>query len=272
MFKCFDNTKLQNEILKCDQCNVPFNAYDQPRSLPCGDTICSACVAKIEREATNQKFKCSICKRDHYIPEEGLALNKKICALITAEPMEISRGENYERLQNNLKNIKMISQLLWSDYENGVDIIKEYFNEQIRLIQLSTENKIEQIHTLSDELIAFIREYEKDCIQSYLNKHESTKVNMKKIIKETESFLNEKQAYLQQYKIDDEEIKLFNKSSEDLQLTLKSIKLKSLIFDSKLIKFLSNAKNISKSELGIFHYEYLRDPTVFNFFTFYYYE
>ena len=38
MFKCFDNNKLQNEILNCDQCNVPFNVYDQPKFLPCGST------------------------------------------------------------------------------------------------------------------------------------------------------------------------------------------------------------------------------------------
>jgi hypothetical protein len=42
-----------------------------------------------------------------------------------------------------MNKVRLISKLLWSDFENGTDNITEYFNEQIRLIQLSTENKIE---------------------------------------------------------------------------------------------------------------------------------
>jgi hypothetical protein len=99
MFKCYDHSKLQNNILKCDQCNVPFNAYDQPRIISCGDTICSTCVIKIEKESVNKKFKCGICMKDHRMPEEGFPINKKISDLINAEPMEISRGKEYEKLQ-----------------------------------------------------------------------------------------------------------------------------------------------------------------------------
>jgi hypothetical protein len=33
---------------------------------------------------------------------------------------------------------------------------------KIRLIQLSAENKIEKINKLSDELIAFVKEYEEN--------------------------------------------------------------------------------------------------------------
>jgi len=114
--------------------------------------------------------------------------------IISAEPMEISRGENYERLQNNLNKVFSIVKLFCSDYENGTDIIKEYYcNEQIRLIQLSTEKKIEQINKLSDELIAFIKEYERSCIESYLNKNKpSIKEDINKMIQETNTFLNVK--------------------------------------------------------------------------------
>ena len=31
MFKCYDSSKLRNEILICDQCNAPFNEYDETR-------------------------------------------------------------------------------------------------------------------------------------------------------------------------------------------------------------------------------------------------
>jgi hypothetical protein len=272
MFKCYDHFKLQNNILKCDQCKEPFNAYDQPKFLPCHETICSTCVVKIEKEATNSKFKCGICMKDHFIPEEGFPINKKIFELITVEPMEISRGENYEKLQESMNKLQSIIQLLWSDCENGTDIIRDYCNEQIRLIQISTENKIEQINKLSDELIEFVKEYERTCIESYSNKNKSKiEEDINTIIQEANTFISEKKAYLQQLITNDDEIKVFNKASEDLKIALnkKEKKLKSLIFDEKLIKFLTNTKAINKYELGFFDYEHFREPSVCKYFLFF---
>ena len=58
---------------------------------------------------------------------------------------------------------------------------------------MSTEKKIEQINKLSDELIAFIKEYERSCIESYLNKNKpSIKEDINKMIQETNTFLNVK--------------------------------------------------------------------------------
>ena len=264
MFTCYDSIKLPNNILKCDQCKEPFNAYDQPKFLPCHETICSICVVKIEQEAINSKFKCGICMKDHCIPEEGFAINKKIYELLTAEPMEISRGKEYEKLQESLNKLQSIIQLLCSGCENGNDLITEYCNEQIRLIQLSTENKIEQINKLSDELIAFVREYEKNCIKSYSNKNKSVKEYLNQTINEANTFLNEKQAYLQQLKTDDDEIKVFNSTCEKLQIDLikKLDQLRSLIFNNRRIKFISNTKEINKHKLGYFDFEQLKERHV----------
>ena len=148
MFTCYDSIKLPNNILKCDQCKEPFNAYDQPKFLPCHETICSICVVKIEQEAINSKFKCGICMKDHCIPEEGFAINKKIYELLTAEPMEISRGKEYEKLQESLNKLQSIIQLLCSGCENGNDLITEYCNgveEKIPNKKDKKEEKKDQI-------------------------------------------------------------------------------------------------------------------------------
>jgi hypothetical protein len=143
MFKCYDHLKLKNDVLKCDQCSILFNEYDHPKFLPCHETICSNCAIKIEKEAINKKFKCNICLEDHYIPNDGFKLNKTKYDLIKCEPIEISRGYEYERLQENLKKVETKANLLSFESENGIDIIKEHCNELVRFIQLSTENKIE---------------------------------------------------------------------------------------------------------------------------------
>ena len=278
MLKLLDYAKLQNSILKCDQCKTPFDEYCQPKFLPCFKTICTKCERNIHKDEINKQFKCGVCEKYHFIPEVGFVVDETKYALITAECIEISRGENYEQLKQNLNKIESIVKLLWRDYENGIDLIKEHCNEQIRLIQLSTENKlhitnenkIEQIYKSSDNLIEFVEYYERQCIESYLNKYQSLKEDINKIVQEANTFINEKQAYLRQYKIDEEEIKAFNNASEKLQSVLneKSKKLKSSIFNDKLIKFLSNTKEINQFELGYFDVKYLREPSVFKFFIF----
>jgi hypothetical protein len=273
MFKCYDSNKLKNEILKCDKCRIPFDEYCQPKFLPCFKTICTTCELTIHKEAINKRFKCGVCLNDHHIPDNGFVLNEIVTKIITTEPTEISRGNGYEELKKNLNKIFSITNLLWHDCENGTDVIREYCNEQIRIIQLSTENKVEKINKLNDELIAFVKEYEKKCIESYLNRIISIKEDINEVIQEANIFLKEKQAYLQRYRIDDEEIKIFNKKSEKIQSALnkKSKKLKCLTFDEKIIKFLSNTNEINKFELGEINYELLIQPLVSNFSIFFFF-
>ena len=101
--------------------------------------------------------------------------------------MEISRGNEYEKLQKSLNKVFSICKLIWSDCENGHDIIKEYCQS---IIQLSVENKIEKINKLSDELIEFVRDYENKCIESYSDTKNSIKEETNKIIQEANIFLN----------------------------------------------------------------------------------
>ena len=72
-----NKSNLENDILNCDQCKIPFNDHDQQRILSCVETICSICLLKIEKEVINNHFKCSICLNDHYIPNDVFPINKK---------------------------------------------------------------------------------------------------------------------------------------------------------------------------------------------------
>ena len=48
------------------------------------------------------------------------------------------------------------------------------------------------MNKLSDELRAFVREYERKCVESYLKKKNSLKEELNKIISEANIFINEK--------------------------------------------------------------------------------
>ncbi len=136
-----------NNLLKCDKCIQNFSKYDQPKSLPCGKIICDKCETLIYKESNEErKFKCTLCSNEHSIPDEGFNLNDLAYSLITAKPKEIWRGKKYEQLKINLNKIEQLVQELKLNYENGADKIKEHCIEQRRLVQLSTEKKIEKIN------------------------------------------------------------------------------------------------------------------------------
>jgi hypothetical protein len=183
---------LKNNILKCDQCNLSFDEYCQPKFLPCFKTICTKCEMTIHREAINKRFKCEVCSKDHLIPDDGFVSNEMAFKIITTEPMDISRGENYDKLELNIDKIESLARKLKSDFENSIDKIKEHCLEQMRLVQLSTENAIEKLHNLNKELIDMIAEYEKKYIEFFLVKKDSISKNLDTLIEEVNMFSSQK--------------------------------------------------------------------------------
>ncbi len=244
-------------LLKCNQCDGKFTEYDQPRSLPCGKIVCNNCVLKIEKEATNKKFKCPICSKHHVIPEEGFVFNELAYHLVTSKPTQIWRGKKYEKLKINLIKIESLINELKLNFENGADQVKEYCQEQRRLVQLATEKKIQELQTINEKLIKEIDEFETESIDTLLNGNETFQIKSDQIIDEANKFLKEKEEYLKKSNINDDEIKEFNKLSEDLHLKLnEEITLaKASAFKSTIIEFKPNINEFYKSIIGSFNYK-----------------
>ena len=87
--------------------------------------------------------------------------------------MEISLGKEYDDLKLNLTKLEILTESFKFDNETLIGKIKDHFMKQIQLLQLSTENKIEQLNKLNDELIQKVKDYEAKCIDSLLKKNES---------------------------------------------------------------------------------------------------
>ena len=254
----FEETYIKN-LLKCNQCNEKFDDYEQPRSLPCGKIICSLCVDKIEKEAIKSKFKCIICSNEHQIPKEGFGINDLALHLLTSKAKEMWRGKRYEQLKINLQKIEALTRELKFDFNDGSDKIKEHCNEQRRLVQLATENAMQELNKINEELITEIDNFEIECMKYYSVIDNSFKEKLNRLIDEAKSFLNEKQEYLKQIQLDEDELESFNKLSENLQIDLNNeLKdLKRKIFGYKLIKFNSNSNKINSRILGFIDYEKL---------------
>jgi len=135
----------------------------------------------------------------------------------------------------------------------NLNVYTGYCTEVRRLIQLATEQKIQklnenkeqidQINKSNEELIEIVDIYEKTCIEDFSIKANSIKQTFNELVKETYSFINEKQAYLDQDEIDDDQIKIYITESNDFKLKLNKelIKVKNVIFNNNKIEFIESS-------------------------------
>ena len=77
----YEEHKIKSRV-NCIKCHLRLNAA--PRILPCGDTVCSRCLATIH--TVKNKFECLICGKKHVISEEGLPVNKMALDFLSMQP------------------------------------------------------------------------------------------------------------------------------------------------------------------------------------------
>jgi len=90
-----------SELLNCPNCK---KRYRDPRSLPCGETICDDCIEYLSiSTGDSNTLNCPYCKETHRIPESGFA-NKLILKLIE-KSHEVYRSKEFDDLKPKLKII-----------------------------------------------------------------------------------------------------------------------------------------------------------------------
>ena len=68
-----ENLHQINNVLLCKHCKLRLS-LDEPKILPCVETIRSKCEKSIQVVNEN-KFNCLVCNSEHEMPNEGLAIN-----------------------------------------------------------------------------------------------------------------------------------------------------------------------------------------------------
>jgi len=105
-----------DKLLSCHLCNERFSDEKQPLILPCGETVCSKCVATIEFNELTVYFKCISCHNYHLNPNGIFPLNQtakdflsieliknKLLVDDLSEKIKIERN-NFKKLCQELKN------------------------------------------------------------------------------------------------------------------------------------------------------------------------
>jgi len=252
------------DLLKCEVCSQPYGEYYPPRLLPCCDkTICYNCVQTIEIQSKNNQYTCIACKKEEKMPNKGFGVNNIVSKLITRRPKEISRGQEAEKLKQNLCELEKFVNKLIFEMENGEHLITENCNELRRKVQLAKEEKIEEINKLCDSLFLKIETYEEKCKCNYKEMNELIKQKANELIKSVNESIQQQNAYLRQLAIDDKNTMECNQKMDELkkQIEKERKNIKKSMFGNQIMKFEANITLLNEEILGTL-YDHTLDFTV----------
>ncbi len=216
----FFETNQVNDALICINCE---GRLEEPKMLPCGETICSFCATSFK--IVDKTFDCLLCKQKHDMPKNGLPNNKALVKILSIKLTKISRGKVFDTFQDSLNQIRMNINLIKHGVNDRDDYIKEHCIELKNNVQLVAEEAIQQINDFMMLINKEIDQYEKE--QLKMNKDtENVGLNSSNSsIKDLNEFLKEMQSFY------DENIKCLNENQ---------------FGDSVLVKLNENAINMGK--------------------------
>ncbi|CAF1090823.1 unnamed protein product [Brachionus calyciflorus] len=150
-----------SEKLKFAICPNCFKIFEIPKFLPCGETICSKCVPKANR---NGKIDCIYCGKDHIVPKKGFPLNKACMKFLEYINQSIRDTPKYKNLEYEVEKFKEKFFEFKAKIQPSQLMVTEYCKNLINEVDLSVEKKIQKLNDLRDKLIEQIKDYEKKCM------------------------------------------------------------------------------------------------------------
>jgi hypothetical protein len=119
----YESNEIDNELL----CSLYKTRLNEPRILPCGNSICFSCSTKIILTMKNQ-FQCVICNDLHEMPKNGLPINKILIKMLSTSLIKVSRGKYFDLMKNLLNQVQSKRDRIKHTIENSGKLITEYFN------------------------------------------------------------------------------------------------------------------------------------------------
>ncbi len=244
----FDTNQVNNALL-CQNCE---GRLDEPKILPCYETICSSCEKSFQ--INDKHFDCVVCNQKHEMPKNGLPINKALLNILSLKTTQVSRGKLFDSLHKSLDDIQTKHNFIKLGIENSSDLIKEHCIELRSDVQLKAEEVILEVNDIRSKNIEEIDEYEKELIGSKKANSKSKSLEaFNAIVKELESFHAINTEYLMHHVVDYDMVIRLNEEANSLvkKAELEIENLKEVIFDEKFLvlgKHREKIKNLNHSK------------------------
>ena len=233
------------EILSCTKCH---ERLDEPRILQCHSVICSYCAKLIKIK--NNKFECIVCNESHYMNDNELPISKEIKKLLDLQPVQVSRGRSYDKLEKTLQAIDSVYTQILSGIKNGSDYIEEYCSNLKNELQLAKEEHIQALEEYNQKMINEIDKYKKEKIAKLETKSD-LKNDFDHLLEELKAFSIKSNICLKNNKIDDD---LIDKVATDGEKLLGKAKkennfLQCILFDRQQLVFIRNQEKLGFNKI-----------------------
>ncbi len=223
------------QILNCAKCKQKF---DTPRILPCGRTICTACLDTVREkfQSHTSTFCCPLCDTLHAFL--NFPVNESLKILLQKSPVDVWRSEAVERFKSVLNEIDVHKSTLEGILQNGLCQIKDHCLSLRQKVDLAAEQAIEEIQLNREDLMQQIDSYEISTGQTFKN-DQLSKDEFERSASECSSFSAQWRAYLKKVRINEEDILNTYDSAVALKTETerKIVQLNTLVFGRKLIDF-----------------------------------
>ena len=268
----FYETSFISNLLKCHHCGQPYDQYYKPRMLSCcGDSICDTCVESLEKNSVDKKYKCVLCPKFGFVPDDGFPINQLAVKLVSQRPKEAYRGKEHRDLKTNINGLEQLSKklLLESEHFNESNFNK-HWDEQNEHIQITFDYLIQELTRQKEALMIRVNELRMTCKDNFTDMSQNVSMQAKEIVNKVNNFIDEQRTFMNQIQIDDRQIADSNERVAALRIEVENehanlANEKNKIQEKSLVKFKSRETSIVeiliKDLLGYFDFESINKPT-----------
>jgi ABC-type antimicrobial peptide transport system ATPase subunit len=203
-------------------------------------------------------------------PEFGFPENQAILTLMAEQPKTLCKSSEIEVVRALMEETRFELNKLEFEIDHAEEKIKDHFNEQKRIIQLKTEETMEEVSRIADKLINEMNAYEKYCLNEMEAKKDENRSYLEKVIKpELNEYRETVNSYLKLTQLDIEQVKKANEIVLKMKMNIQdeiSNSFSSLItFNKKLIVFNPNKNSVNEILLGSIDYQSINQSNVSEF-------
>ncbi len=203
-------------------------------------------------------------------PEFGFPENQAILTLMAEQPKTLCKSSEIEVVRALMEETRFELNKLEFEIDHAEEKIKDHFNEQKRIIQLKTEETMEEVSRIADKLINEMNAYEKYCLNEMEAKKDENRSYLEKVIKpELNEYRETVNSYLKLTQLDIEQVKKANEIVLKMKMNIQdeiSNSFSSLMtFNKKLIVFNPNKNSVNEILLGSIDYQSINQSNVSEF-------
>lgn len=243
------------DILTCPKCKQKF---DDPRILPCGETLCHRCIL-LNFDAINNGINCDYCMFFHKLSLTFIAFppNKRIEKLLEQEEIKIIESNLFNQFKQLLSDLKQASEDLKTNKNNSVLNVKEYCDSLRHDMQLTTDNLIAEIQKQKEKLLGEIQIYENECLKHIEKVTPCLNFELNSVLLDSHKFQNKWNEYLSFQVVKESDLSNARESGSELLRRLNKEKnvLKQFQLNENIAIF--RASKVDLNLIGIIHYENL---------------